>query len=148
MAGKSERKRETTAASAGKGGFEATHLVFLAALLIAPVLAVLRLDLFGHPWWMLAIAGGSSLTAFAVQWLDKRRAESSGWRVPENFLHALELAGGWPGAFVAQRLFRHKTSKLSYQIVFWLIVAAYEFVAVDFLLGWKITQQVRQWVGF
>lgn len=145
MGEKTDRSRETS--GVGRGGFSLTHLFFLAALLVAPVLAVVRLDVFGHPFWVLAIAGVNSLSAFISQWFDKRRAEQSRWRVPENFLHLLELLGGWPGAFVAQRLFRHKTAKFSYQFVFWLIVVAYEFVSVDFLLGWKMAQQVRQLVG-
>jgi uncharacterized membrane protein YsdA (DUF1294 family) len=34
----------------------------------------------------------------------------------------MELVGGWPGALLAQQVFRHKTRKLSYQVVFWTIV--------------------------
>lgn len=144
MAAKTDRPHET---SDGRRGFGLTHLFFLAALLVAPVLAVVRLDVFGHPLWVLVIAGANSLCAFGFQWFDKRRAEQERWRVPENFLHLLELLGGWPGSFVAQRLFRHKTVKFSYQFVFWLIVVAYELVSVDFLLGWRMVQQVRQLVG-
>ncbi|MFT3869178.1 MAG: DUF1294 domain-containing protein [Nibricoccus sp.] len=132
--------------STGRGGFGLAPLFFLIALLIAPTLAVVRRDILDHPFWLLIIAV-VSFTSFACLWLDKRRAEQERWRVPENFLHLLELAGGWPGSFVAQRLFRHKISKLSYQIVFWLIVVAYELLSVDFLLGWKIAQQLRQLAG-
>jgi uncharacterized membrane protein YsdA (DUF1294 family) len=85
--------------------------------------------------------------AFTAQWIDKRRAKSERWRVPEKVLHLLEFFGGWPGAFLAQRIFRHKTEKIRYQLIFWLIVAAYEYAAVDFLLGWKITHHIRQLIG-
>lgn len=54
--------------------------------------------------------------------LDKHAARSGRWRIPESTLHLLELAGGWPGAFVAQRVMRHKTRKRSYRIVFWCMV--------------------------
>jgi uncharacterized membrane protein YsdA (DUF1294 family) len=50
----------------------------------------------------------------------------------------LELAGGWPGAFLAQRRLRHKCSKVSYQITFWLIVSLHIYVATDYLLGWRL----------
>ena len=54
---------------------------------------------------------------------DKRRAVRGGSRVPEKTLHVLELCGGWPGAFLAQKAFRHKTQKRSFRIVYWAIVA-------------------------
>eukprot|EP00752_Nemacystus_decipiens_P012729 g11276.t2 len=48
------------------------------------------------------------------------KAVSEGWlpflgRIPEALLGQVELAGGSPGSFIAQRVFRHKISKLSYQ---------------------------------
>jgi len=55
----------------------------------------------------------------------------------------LRMLGGWPGAFLAQRVFRHKTSKLSYQVVFWAIVLVYQLVALDYLTGW-FTKDVMQ----
>jgi uncharacterized membrane protein YsdA (DUF1294 family) len=45
------------------------------------------------------------------------------WRTRENTLHLLSLAGGWPSALIAQQLLRHKTSKESFVIAFWLTVA-------------------------
>lgn len=43
-------------------------------------------------------------------------------RVPESHLHLLSLAGGWPGALIAQPVFRHKTIKQPFQGVFWATV--------------------------
>ena len=43
----------------------------------------------------------------------------------------LSILGGWPGALVAQQCFRHKTRKLSYQLVVWLIIAAHQLVWID-----------------
>ena len=54
---------------------------------------------------------------------DKRAARAGRRRTPEARLHLLELLGGWPGAFLAQRLIRHKNAKAGYQMVFWAIVA-------------------------
>ncbi|MNM87212.1 hypothetical protein D3C81_993870 [compost metagenome] len=34
----------------------------------------------------------------------------------------IALLGGWPGALLAQGLFHHKTSKRSFQRVFWATV--------------------------
>jgi uncharacterized membrane protein YsdA (DUF1294 family) len=63
-----------------------------------------------------------SLVAFVAYVLDKRAARTARPRIPEATLHLLELCGGWPGAFVAQRLVRHKNAKFGYQVVYWLIV--------------------------
>ncbi len=63
-----------------------------------------------------------NITTFCIYGYDKKIASSSWVRVPEKLLHALSLAGGSPGALIAQRLFRHKTVKSSFQIVYWSIV--------------------------
>jgi uncharacterized membrane protein YsdA (DUF1294 family) len=76
---------------------------------------------------------------------DKNRVRRGEWRVPEQMLHLVELIGGWPGAFVAQRRLRHKCSKASYQIVFWVIVLAQQFVALDFVLGWVLVRKVAEY---
>ena len=77
-----------------------------------------------NPLLLIAgLYGGVSLVTFIAYGLDKRAAKRGRSRIPEAWLHGLELLGGWPGAFVGQRLFRHKTRKTSYQIVFWLIGA-------------------------
>lgn len=117
----------------------------LAALLALPTFSSLYWD---FDWrkavgWM-AVA---SLLTFWVYGHDKRRAEGGGWRVAERSLHILELLGGWPGAFLAQRKFRHKCSKLGYQAVFWLIVTGYQFVAFDSLNDWRISKAFGAFAG-
>lgn len=72
-----------------------------------------------------AVYAVMSIIAFAAYAVDKRAARRGDRRTPEATLHALELLGGWPGAFAAQRLIRHKNAKFGYQVVFWLIVAAH-----------------------
>lgn len=66
----------------------------------------------------------SSLTFAAYAW-DKLHAERGTRRTPESTLHLLEALGGWPGALVAQHWLRHKNRKLSYQVVFWLLVSTH-----------------------
>ena len=61
----------------------------------------------------------SSALAFFAYFVDKEAAEQGRWRTQEDTLHLLGLVGGWPGALVAQRLFRHKTRKRSFQVIFW-----------------------------
>src|SRR6187455_1139844 len=63
-----------------------------------------------------------SAVCFTAYGLDKRLAVNGSRRVPENTLQLLALLGGWPGALLGQRQFRHKTKKVSFLIVFWLVV--------------------------
>lgn len=44
-------------------------------------------------------------------------------RTPEKTLHLLDVLGGWPGGMVAQQMFRHKTTKPSFRLTFWITVA-------------------------
>lgn len=79
-------------------------------------------------WWKLALVWYALLSAVALvaYALDKRASLRPGRRrTPERTLHTLELLGGWPGALLAQRLYRHKTRKPRYQLIFRLIVAAH-----------------------
>jgi uncharacterized membrane protein YsdA (DUF1294 family) len=63
-----------------------------------------------------------SLVSFIAYGLDKRRAVNGGRRVSERTLHLMAFLGGWPGAWIGQRQFRHKTQKVSFRIVFWILV--------------------------
>jgi uncharacterized membrane protein YsdA (DUF1294 family)/cold shock CspA family protein len=64
----------------------------------------------------------ASIVAFLAYALDKSAAKQGRWRIPESTLHVLGLACGWPGALLAQQLFRHKTSKPSFVSAFWSTV--------------------------
>lgn len=70
----------------------------------------------------LGIVFVMSVTSFIAYGLDKRRAVNGSRRVPEQTLHVMAFLGGWPGALLGQRLFRHKTKKTSFLIVFWLVI--------------------------
>jgi uncharacterized membrane protein YsdA (DUF1294 family)/cold shock CspA family protein len=75
------------------------------------------------PLSIVGLYAGASLVAFIAYAWDKSAARRNEWRTPENTLHLLALAGGWPGALLAQKTFRHKTKKQSFRTVFWLTVA-------------------------
>ena len=102
-------------------------LLILTALLIAPTLAVWRLAADPTRWFVAGWAAAASGITYFLYASDKRSAQRAAWRVPEATLHLCELAGGWPGAFIAQQHLRHKNAKLGFQCVFWLIVGAYQF---------------------
>ena len=93
----------------------------LAALVLFGLISVFGRQRPPAVWIALWVAA-LSITAFFIYGFDKAQAQRSGLRVPEVILHLLSLLGGSPGAFVAMRVFHHKTSKRSFQVVFWLIV--------------------------
>lgn len=74
-----------------------------------------------------------NLVTVLAYWVDKRAAVRGAWRVPEINLHTLEFLGGWSGALLAQRLFRHKNKKRSYQSMFWFVLLM-QAAAVYFIL--------------
>ncbi|MFL1389947.1 DUF1294 domain-containing protein [Pseudomonas tritici] len=105
----------------------ALFVLLCAAPLLGSVLVWQR----GETVIPLAAYGVVSVITFLLYWRDKRKARTDGWRTPENILHAVELAGGWPGALIAQQVFRHKTRKVSYQVLFWVIVLLHQVFWLD-----------------
>lgn len=92
--------------------FACCFLMFVAASVLAGKL----------PKVVLALYVFASIVAFFAYAFDKSAAEHNRWRTKENTLHLFALIGGWPGALAAQRLFRHKSKKTSFQTVFWITV--------------------------
>ena len=96
---------------------------------LPPLFAAGFLVLLGVLAWLgrlpLAVLGlyaAASVVAFLAYGHDKSAAVRDVWRVKENTLHLFSLLGGWPGALAAQRLFRHKSSKASFQTTYWVTV--------------------------
>ncbi|MDZ4730626.1 MAG: DUF1294 domain-containing protein [Xanthomonadales bacterium] len=63
-----------------------------------------------------------SCLTYLVYFFDKKAAENDTRRMPEKTMHTLALLGGWPGAMIAQQLFRHKSRKNLFRVVFWMTV--------------------------
>jgi uncharacterized membrane protein YsdA (DUF1294 family) len=100
---------------------------FLTGLVIALILTALLWFLISRrfDWrhllvcWLFAM----NATAFGYYAYDKSRARSASSRVPEIVLHGWTALGGSVGSYAAMQLFRHKTLKGQFRIMFWLIVA-------------------------
>lgn len=91
----------------------------------------------------LGLAGLSALRAMFVgvnvatllcYAYDKYVSQAGGWRVPEVALHVLAAAGGTPGAFAGQVLFRHKTRDIRFRTVFLVIVVVQVLVLIGIAL--------------
>jgi len=79
--------------------------------------------------WYLAI----NIVLFCLMGIDKQRAIHGKWRVPESTLLFTSCIGGFLGGFLGMYLFRHKTKKVYFHIVFWLSSAIHIF-----LLFWLV----------
>ncbi|MFN3986820.1 MAG: DUF1294 domain-containing protein [Rhodocyclaceae bacterium] len=89
---------------------------FVGALALAVLVGWLPLAVLG-------LYGAASAVAFLAYASDKSASRHGRQRIRERTLHLFALAGGWPGALAAQRLLRHKSSKPTFQTVFWVTVA-------------------------
>lgn len=76
-----------------------------------------------------------SLFTYIAYWIDKRAAQRNRSRIPEATLLALGAMGGWPGGLFAQQALRHKTKKLSFQLLFWLSVLLNIAIVIWLLQG-------------
>lgn len=98
---------------------------FLRALAVVSVFALLLWLAVADqrmPSWILWLMAALSLVSAALYALDKRAAVRGDHRIAESTLQLAALAGGWPGALLAQSVLRHKTVKRSFQQVFWCAV--------------------------
>ena len=74
--------------------------------------------------FLLEIYFALSAFTFAVYAIDKHAAMHNQWRVAEKHLHLLSLAGGWPGAWIAQSVLRHKNRKREFQQTYLITIVA------------------------
>lgn len=85
------------------------------------------------PFWValsVTLLSGVSLITYA---LDKHAARRERRRVPESSLHIIAVLGGWPGAWIAQQLLRHKTRKQPFRRWFWVTVLLHSAVMLALL---------------
>lgn len=116
--------------------FALLFLVFVATMVFAGWL----------PYAVLWLYLGASMIAFAAYALDKSAAIHARRRTRESTLHLLGLIGGWPGALAAQQLLRHKSSKASFQGMFWGTVAV-NCCGLGWLFSTAGTDTLRRFIG-
>lgn len=85
------------------------------------------------PSWSAGLYLAASLICFCAYAIDKSAAMAGRWRIAESTLLFLGLAGGWPGAIVAQQVLRHKSNKASFRAAFWgtVVLNVAAFVALN-----------------
>lgn len=119
---------EAGASLGSTGKAVATATCFLAA-----VAGMVATGMF--PQQVLWLYCGMSAVTYVVYAWDKAAAQNGRRRTPENTLHLLALAGGWPGALVAQQRERHKSGKQSFRSIFWITVAINVAALIVLALG-------------
>ncbi|MFA6363263.1 DUF1294 domain-containing protein [Methanoregula sp.] len=62
-----------------------------------------------------------NIAVFCLYGYDKHMARTDGWRIPERILLVTALFGPF-GAYGAMRLFRHKTQKIKFYLVPFLLI--------------------------
>ncbi len=103
------------AVAASKASTSANHGKF--GVFAACVFMVLLCGAVASGWLpILAVAvyAGTSLVTFLAYGFDKNAALQGRWRTQESTLLFLGFIGGWPGAAVGQKVFRHKLQKSSF----------------------------------
>ncbi|AMO94562.1 'Cold-shock' DNA-binding domain protein [Collimonas fungivorans] len=122
-------ERAVSAASSGTRWFGFVFIALFFCFLLAAALTA---------WIPLAVPVlylAASVIAFLAYAFDKDAAQNKRWRTKESTLHLLGLAGGWPGAFLAQKIMRHKSKKEEFQAVFWITI-----ILNCCALGWILTK--------
>ncbi len=109
--------------------FKSRRIAFASLPFIFSILIYFRREAFYFvPVTIYAV---SSLICFILYGMDKKRSydPKQPYRIPENTLHFFEFIGGWPGALIAQMVFKHKTQKKPYVSILYTIIAVH-------LIGW------------
>jgi uncharacterized membrane protein YsdA (DUF1294 family)/cold shock CspA family protein len=114
------RKREEAASAAPFADSGAAYA--LPLMLAYGTTAVWAVWTRQMPWWMLPALFVLNVLTFYTYMLDKYAASRRAWRISENALHLWSLAGGWPGAWFAQQLLRHKSRKQAFRMTYWVTV--------------------------
>lgn len=83
-----------------------------------------------------------SIIEFSLMGYDKHQAEAGGSRVPEKTLLGLGVIGGAVGGLLGMQVFRHKTRKQYFWLVFGVSAAIHLF-----LLASGQTNLLTQLVG-
>jgi uncharacterized membrane protein YsdA (DUF1294 family)/cold shock CspA family protein len=107
---------------------------FISSVFICIVIGLVLVNKL--PAIILVLYIAVSVLTFGLYARDKSAAQKGRWRTAESTLHLFSLAGGWPGAAIAQSQLRHKSKKLSFIVVYWFTV-----IINCGILGWLLTPE-------
>lgn len=76
-----------------------------------------------------------NIIGLLIMYIDKRRAKYGRWRIPEKTLFIVTLLGGSIGTILGMYLFRHKTRKLKFTLLFPAILISEIIIIAYFLIN-------------
>ena len=100
---------------------ESSQTVVIFAWLFLVIVGI-SVFVTGLPFIVLGAYLFMSTLTYLAYAIDKSAAQAGRWRISENSRQLLALAGGWPGALLAQQILRHKSRKGTFRVVFWIAV--------------------------
>ena len=92
--------------------------VSLAVFLLGAVLLGLAAWRYLGASALVSLLLAINLATFPLWAWDKLQARRGGWRVPEATLHVVAAMGASGASLISMRLFRHKTSKRRFTILY------------------------------
>ena len=102
------------------------------SLLVALLISLSLISIGMAMGWALVL--GINVAAFLLYGWDKVAAQQGLMRIPEVSLLIIAALGATPGAWIAQELLRHKTSKASFRGMFFAILAVHFGALILYLL--------------
>jgi uncharacterized membrane protein YsdA (DUF1294 family)/cold shock CspA family protein len=105
-----------------RAGVQKISALFISSVFFSIVAGLVLFDKL--PLGILLFYLAVSTITFTLYAKDKSAAQTGRWRTPESTLHLFSLAGGWPGAAIAQSQLRHKSKKVSFKVIYCCTVLA------------------------
>lgn len=94
-------------------------LLILGVIYIA--LVIYYQSIQALPLWGVYLLVASNILSFLFYGMDKLAAIKHWQRTPEKHFYCLALLSGWPASILAQIVFSHKTSKVSFRRWFYMM---------------------------
>ena len=63
----------------------------------------------------------TSIIGYFLVWSDKEAALNKKWRVKEVNILFWALIGGWPGVYLARKIYRHKTNNMIFEFLLLIV---------------------------
>ena len=109
--------------------YRALLAVLVVAALVGFAAIVLATGVAPYVAWLATW----SVATFAAYAIDKSQARRGSWRIPENGLHGLAVAGGAIGGWVGLLGLRHKTRHPVFPLVLAIALTAQIVIGIRLL---------------